>query len=207
MSTFPDHFFFVGFVVMDAFPVGRMRAAALFLATLAKKVGEERAALFSEQAGVDIDLVVELRMVHDGEDAAAGSGFGVGGGVDEAGDAGVEDGSSAHGAGLERGVEDAVFEAVVGEMTARFAEGDDLGVGCRVAVAEDSILASANDFSVVNDYCAYGNFAGGFGSVGFGDGGVEMLEVGHVCGRTCGFASGPKKRAICWASFKSAGRR
>ena len=64
---------------------------------------------------MDIDAVVELGMVHDGEDAAAGSGFGIVGGVDEASDAGVEDGSGAHGAGLERGVEGAAFEAVVGE--------------------------------------------------------------------------------------------
>ena len=81
----------------------------------------------------DFDLVVELGVVHDGEDGTAGSGFGVGGGVDEAGDAGVEDGSGAHGAGFERGVEGAVFEAVVFEGEAGFAEGDDLGVGGGVA--------------------------------------------------------------------------
>ena len=57
--------------------------------------------------------MVELGVVHDGEDGAAGSGFGVGGGVDEAGEAGVEDGSGAHGAGFEGGVESAVFEAVI----------------------------------------------------------------------------------------------
>ena len=113
-------------------------------------------------------------MVHDGEDGAAGSGFGVGRGVDEAGDAGVEDGSGAHGAGLEGGVEGAVFEAIVVEGEAGFAEGYDLGVGGGVGVAEDSVLASADDFVFVDDDCAYGDFAVGFGGLGFGDGGAEI---------------------------------
>ena len=42
---------------------------------------------------------------------AAGAGFGVGRGVDEAGDAGVEDGSGAHGAGFEGDVEGAASRA------------------------------------------------------------------------------------------------
>ena len=91
-----------------------MRIDWLLSATLQKKVAEECATLFGEEAGDDFYLVVELGVVHDGEDAAAGSGFGVGGGVDEAGDAGVKDRSSAHGTGFERDVEGAVFEAIVG---------------------------------------------------------------------------------------------
>ena len=82
-------------------------------APFAEEIGEEGAALFGEEAGEEVESVVELGMVEDGEDGTAGSGFGVGGGVDEAGDAGVEDGSGAHGAGFEGGVEGAVFEAVV----------------------------------------------------------------------------------------------
>jgi hypothetical protein len=52
-------------------------------------------------------------VVEDGEDTAACSCFGIGGSVDQAREAGVEDGSGAHGAGLECGVEGAVFEAVI----------------------------------------------------------------------------------------------
>ena len=102
-------------------------------------------------------------MIHDGEHAAAGSGFGVGGGVDEATDARVEDGSGAHGAGFEGDVEGAVCEAIVPEMKAGLAEGDDLGVGGGVAVAKDSVLAAGDDLISVNDDCADGDFAVGFG--------------------------------------------
>jgi len=92
----------------------------------------------------------------------------------------VEDGSGAHGAGFEGGVEGAVFEAVVGEGAACFAEGYDLGVGGGVAVAEDSVLASADDFVFVDDDCAYRDLAVGFGVGCFGDGGSEVGEVdGH----------------------------
>ena len=74
-------------------------------------VGEEGAAFFGEQAGDDFYFVVELGVVHDAEsdDGAAGTGFGIWRGVDEAGDAGVEDGSGTHGAGFERDVEGAAF--------------------------------------------------------------------------------------------------
>ena len=98
----------------------RMRVEKISSTSFDEKVGEEGAALFGQEAGGDFDFVVELGMVHDGEHRAAGSGFGVGCGIDEAGDASVEDGSGAHGAGLERGVEGAVFEAIVGECAAGF---------------------------------------------------------------------------------------
>jgi hypothetical protein len=55
---------------------------------------------------------------------------------------------------------------------ARFAQGDDLGVGCGIAVAEDAVLASANDLSFMNDDCTYGDFASGFGCLSFGNGGA-----------------------------------
>ena len=122
--------------------------------------------------------MVECGVVEDGEGGTAGSGLGVEGGVDEAGEACVDDGSGAHGAGLERGVEGAVFEAVVAEVQAGFAEGYDFGVGGGVVVAEDAVLASADDDVVVDDDCAYGDFAAGFGGLGFGDGGSEVGEVG-----------------------------
>src|SRR5258708_27798996 len=94
--TFADHFFFAAFVV-DFFVaigassgdwilrVGWMRGGRverIFAATFEEEIGEEGAALFGEEVGSDFDFVVELGVVHDGEDGAAGSGFGVGGGVD-----------------------------------------------------------------------------------------------------------------------------
>jgi hypothetical protein len=67
-------------------------------------------------------------------------------------------------------------------VEAGFAEGYDLGVGCGVVVAEDSVLASADDLVVVDNDCAYGNFPARFGGLGFGDGGSEVGEVViHLC--------------------------
>jgi hypothetical protein len=151
------------------------------LASGAEEVGEERAALFGEKAGGDFDFVVELGMVHDGEDGAAGSGFGVGCGVNEASNARVENGSGAHGAGFECGVEGAVFESIVAEVKARFAEGDDLGVGGGVGVAEDSVLAAADDLVFADYNCADGDFAAGFGGFGFGYGDAEKQVVARDC--------------------------
>ena len=115
---------------------------------------------------------------------AAGAGFGVGGGVDEAGDAGVEDRSGAHGAGFEGDVEGAVFEAVVVEVEAGLAEGDDLGVGSGIVVAEDSVLAAADDLVLMDDDGAYRDLAICLGVVGFCDcfaeeGFVVFVRRGH----------------------------
>ncbi len=154
------------------------------LAAGAEEVGEEGAALVGEQAGDDLDAVVELGVVHDAEDGAAGTGLGVGRGVDEAGDAGVEDGSGAHGAGFEGDVEGAAFvavdQAIVFEGAAGVAESDDLGVGGGVVVAEDAVLAAGDDLAAMDDDGADGDFAGGFGGTGFVDGGAEVGEIVHV---------------------------
>src|ERR1700761_1037382 len=69
---------------------GGSRGYKVGLATGAEEVGEERAALRGEEAGGDFDFVIELGVVHDGENGAACAGLGVGRGVDEAGDARVE---------------------------------------------------------------------------------------------------------------------
>ena len=139
-------------------------------ASLYEEVGEQGAALVGEEAGGEFDLVVELGVVHYGEDRAAGAGFGVGGPVDEAGYAGVEDGSGAHGTGFQGDVEGAAAllgeDAVVGERLAGGAEGYDLGVGGGVGVAEDAVVAAADDFAGGgdDDVCSdAGTSAGGLG--------------------------------------------
>ena len=49
-------------------------------------------------------------------------------------------------------------------------------------VAEDSVLAAADDFVFVDDDCAYWDFTVGFGGLGFGDCGAEVGEVFHYAG-------------------------
>ena len=86
-------------------------------------------------------------------------------------------------------------EAVVCEGEAGFAEGYDLGVGGGVAVAEDSVLAAADDFVVVDDDCAYGDFACGFGGAGlrrWRRGGRRGQSM-HWSSRTCGCCFGAEE--------------
>ena len=111
-------------------------------------------------------------------DRAAGAGLGVGRGVDQAGEAGVEDCASAHGAGFERDVEGAALgQAIVGEGAGGVAEGDDLGVGGGVVVAQDAVLAAGDDLAVEGEDGADGDFSIMLGGAGFGDAGVEVGEV------------------------------
>ena len=118
-------------------------------------------------------------MVEDAEDRSAGAGLGVGRGVDQAGDAGVEDGAGAHGAGLKGDVEGAAFgQAIVGERSGGVAESDDLGVGSGIVVAQNAVLAAGDDLAVEGEDGADGDFAVTLGGAGFGDAGVEVGEVG-----------------------------
>jgi hypothetical protein len=45
-----------------------MRVEEVLYTSFDEKIGEEGAALFGEEVGDDLDFVVELRVVHDGED-------------------------------------------------------------------------------------------------------------------------------------------
>ena len=127
--------------------------------------------------------MVELRVIEDGEDGATGAGLGVGGGLKEPGDAGVEDSTGAHGAGLERADEGAAGEAIVGKGETGGAEGDDLRMGGGVGGAEDLVVTAAEDGFAVWRYDdrADRDLPCEFGGAGFGDHEVHEVEVGHDC--------------------------
>jgi len=113
----------------------------------AKEIAECGAALFGKDAFGDLDSVVEGGMIDDAKDRAAGPGFGIAGGEDQACDAGMEDGAGAHRARFEGAEERAAFavlveKAIVVEDEAGRAQGDDLGVGGGVGEAEDLVVAA-----------------------------------------------------------------
>ena len=68
------------------------------------------------------------------------------------------------------------------------AEGDDLGVGGGVVVAQDAVLAAGDDLAVEGEDGSDGDFAVTLGGAGFGDGGVEVGR--GRCYRSCGFLLG-----------------
>jgi len=152
--------------------------AGEFGAAGAKEIGEHGAAFAGKDAFCNFSAMVKRGVVHDGEGGATGASLGIARSKDEARDASVEDGSGAHGAGLEGAEERAAEKAIVGEREAGGAQGDNFGVGGGVVGAEDLIVASAKNFSEGgDDDCADGDFAGSLSGAGFIERQVHVVFV------------------------------
>ena len=121
---------------------------------------EEGSGLGGEHGWGDLDLVVELRAGEQLEAGAEGAAFRVVSAIDKAGDAGLNNGTGAHGAGLEGDVESGFRDTVVAELFRGFAENHDFGVRCGVAIANGAVAAACENFLAINKYRADGNFAG-----------------------------------------------
>src|SRR5258707_14042237 len=92
--------------------------------------------------------MVEARVREDFEAGADCAAFWVVGAVDEAGDTGLDDGASAHAAGLDGDVERGVGEAVVAEQTGGFANDYHFRV-CRWGTIPDRAVArTGEEFSL-----------------------------------------------------------
>src|SRR5208283_3637484 len=96
-----------------------------------------------------------------------GAAFGVVGGVDEARNSRLDDGTGTHSAGLEGDVEDNAGEAVVAEEARGLPNDDDLGVGGGVVTANRAIARTREDDIVVDEHGANGDLAGGGRGAGF----------------------------------------
>jgi len=127
--------------------------------------------------------MVESRVGEDFEAGADGAAFGVVGAVDEAGDAGLNDGAGAHAAGLDGDVKGGVGEAVVAEEASGLAEDDDFGVGGGVTIAGGAVAGTGEDLAVVDKDSADGDFAGCRCGAGFGQGFLHELGVGFHLAR------------------------
>ncbi len=116
-----------------------------------------------------------------------GAGLGVAGAVDEAGEAGVDDGAGAHGAGFEGDVEGAIEETPVAEGLPGLAEGDDFGVGGGVVVEFAEVVSAADDLrwgveGVMDDEGTDGDFGASGGILGELEGLAheeDVIEGGH----------------------------
>jgi hypothetical protein len=124
--------------------------------------------------------MVKAGVGEDFETGAHGAAFRVVGAVDEAGDAGLDDGAGAHAAGLDGDVERGIGKAIVSEKARGFAKDDDFGVGGGVVVTNGAVAGTGEDSIVVYEHCADRNFTGIGGSTGFGKSELhEMKIVGH----------------------------
>jgi len=102
-------------------------------------------------------------MVHYFKHRTRCAGLGVSCSIHKPRYAGVNDRSSAHGAGFERSVEFATGEAVVIQALGGGAERDDFGMSGGVKATQDAVLRARDNFSVIDDDGTDGNFSG-FGS-------------------------------------------
>lgn len=114
----------------------------------------------------DSHPVVQAGMVDNLHDSRDGSGFWIGCAEDKPGDAGVDDGSGAHGAGLKGDVERASTKPIIPQFTSGFAQGDDLGVAAGIVCGGDLIPSAADDAAIADDHGSYGDFASYFGPMG-----------------------------------------
>ena len=130
-----------------------------------------------QDAGRDLDLVIEARVGEDFEAGADGAAFGVVGAIDQAGNASLNDRAGAHTARLDGHIERCISEAIVAEEAGGFAEDDDFRVGGGVAVANGAVAGAREEFAVMDEHGADGNFAAGGCSAGFGESFLHELEV------------------------------
>ena len=121
---------------------------------------KERSAVCGENAGNNFHLVIESGVCEDFETRANGAAFGVVSAVDQARDAGLDDSAGAHAAGLNRDIERCASHAIVAEVASCFTNHDDLSVGRRVTVANGAVAGAGENFAVMDDTSADGDFAG-----------------------------------------------
>jgi hypothetical protein len=136
-----------------------------------------------ENAGGDFDLMIEAGVRKDFETGMDGAAFRIVGAVDQARDAGLDDGSGAHAAGFDGDVEGRAGETMVAKKTRGLAEDEDFGVSGGIVVADGAVAGTSEDFPVMNEDGADGNFADRSGGVGFGEGLLHEFEVRFHLGR------------------------
>jgi len=104
--------------------------------------------------------MVETRVGEDLEAAVDGAAFGVVSAVDEAWDAGLDNGAGAHAARLDGDVERGVGEAVVAEEARGFAKNCNFGMGGGVTIADGAVAGTGEDLGVMDEDGTNGDFTG-----------------------------------------------
>jgi len=118
------------------------------VAALPEEVSQQVTAFLGQDIPLAFEAMIEaLVRRQELEDAAAGTALGIAGAVHDAGDAGVDQGAGAHGAGFEGDVEGGTGESVVAGALAGVAKGADLGVGAGVMGGDGAVPALAQNLA------------------------------------------------------------
>lgn len=128
----------------------------------------------------------------DGEGAAEEAHFGIGGGEDDAAEAGHDGGAAAHGARFFGDVEGAFVEAPVAEACGGGGDGEDFGVGGGVVEGFDAVVGGGDGGIAVGDDGADGDFVGlpGLESLVVGEGHEILVIATEFGGEALGEGAG-----------------
>ncbi len=128
------------------------------LATLSKKVAQKLAGFLATHAFIDNDtMIVQWR--NKGIEYAAGSTrLRISRSENDSRHARMNDGASAHHARFQGHVQGCVRKAVIAQLSACVAQGFDFGVCARIIGTDTAIETLADDFAVVCQHRANGNF-------------------------------------------------
>jgi hypothetical protein len=130
------------------------------LATAFKEPLQQFGATACQDSAADFYFVIQLRVIQHLHYGLHRARFGIVRAVDQAPDPGVHQRSSAHRARFNCSKQVAVGQPMIPYGCARLAQGNDLGMGRRIALGDVAIPAAADDASLAHDYGSDGDFAG-----------------------------------------------
>ncbi|MNV23761.1 hypothetical protein D3C71_1147950 [compost metagenome] len=155
---------------------------ALLMAALAEKAAEQTTTFFGQHPALHLGLVVDLGMAEQVEHRACRARLGICRTVHHPRQPRMQHGAAAHGTRLQRDVEAAAVEPVVGEPLRRRAQGHDLGVGRGVVALHGGIAARGDDLAVLDHDGAHRHLTGAGGVLRLGQSQahpVRILVEGH----------------------------
>src|SRR5437763_10522650 len=120
----------------------------LFLSELSlasEEIAEELGTFFGQNSGGDFDAMIQTLVVTQLKESADSTGLGIVAAVDEFRDECIDDRAGAHGARFERDDQGAVDQTPVAQCLARFAHGENFGVGGGVVIGFALVKAAADD--------------------------------------------------------------
>ncbi len=95
-----------------------------------------------------------------------------------------------HSAWFEGDIQIAILEPIIADFSASPSDGDNLGVGCRVAAPDGLIVSAADDFPTCDNYCPDRHFPLFFCALGFGQRAPHKIRIVCMAGRIFRFHQG-----------------
>jgi hypothetical protein len=142
-----------------------------------KKFAQKTCGLISQNATHDFHPMVRSGVVEDFKCGACGSRLWVIGSEDQALDSCVGNRACTHRTRLNRNIDRAAQEPVIGELAACAAQRQSLGVRGRIAQVNGPIVSARDQASLINHNSPHWNLTLGCGPFGFAEGGMHPLDV------------------------------